>query len=38
MDSRDVSRFLRGNGKAILGAINDSVRKGAHLGMSQVKV
>ena len=38
MDSRDVGRFLRGNGKAILGAINDSVRKGAHLGMSQVRV
>ena len=37
MDSRDVGRFLRGNGKAILGAINDSVRKGAHLGMSQVR-
>ena len=38
MDSRDVNRFLRGNGKAILGAINDSVRKGAHLGMSQVRI
>ena len=36
MDARDVSRFLRGNGKAILGAINDSVRKGAHLGLSKV--
>lgn len=34
MDSRDVARFLRGNGKAILGAIDTSVRKGAHLGFS----
>ena len=37
MDSRDVDRFLRGNGKAILGAINDSVRKGAHLGLSKLR-
>ena len=36
MDARDVSRFLRGNGKAILGAINDGVRKGAHLGLSKL--
>ena len=36
MDSRDVSRFLRGNSRAIMGAINDSVRKGAHLGLSRI--
>ena len=36
MDSRDVSRFLRSNGKAVLRAIDDSVRKGAHLGLSKV--
>jgi hypothetical protein len=37
MDSRDVSRFLRGNGKAMLGAINDSVRKGGHLGFGTLR-
>ena len=36
MDGRDVKRFLSGNGKAILGAINDSVRNGAHLGLSKL--
>ena len=36
MDSRDVNRFLRGNSRAILGSINDSVRKGAHLGFSKL--
>jgi hypothetical protein len=36
MDSRDVSRFLRGNSRAILGSINDSVRRGAHLGFSKL--
>lgn len=36
MDSRDVSRFLRSNGKAILRAINDSVHKGAHLGLGRL--
>ena len=36
MDARDVSRFLRGNGKAVLRSINDSVRKGAHLGLSKL--
>ena len=37
MDARGVSRFLRSNGKAILGSINDSVRKGAHLGFAKLK-
>ena len=37
MDSRDVKRFFHGNGKAILGAINDSVRNGAHLGLSKLR-
>ncbi|WP_158810119.1 hypothetical protein [Beijerinckia sp. L45] len=37
MDSRDVKRFFNGNGKAILGAINDSVRNGAHLGLSKLR-
>lgn len=36
MDARDVGRFLRGNGKAILRAVDDSVRKGAHLGLSRL--
>lgn len=37
MDSRDVKRFLHGNGKAILGAINDAVRNGGHLGLSKLR-
>jgi hypothetical protein len=37
MDSRDVKRFFSGNGKAILGAINTSVRNGAHLGLSKLR-
>jgi hypothetical protein len=37
MDSRDVKRFFSGNGKAILGAINTSVRNGAHLGLNKLR-
>jgi len=37
MDSRDVKRFFSGNGKAILGAINDSVRNGGHLGLRNLR-
>ncbi|MDR3461522.1 MAG: hypothetical protein P4L76_04305 [Beijerinckiaceae bacterium] len=37
MDSRDVKRFFNGNGKAILGAINDSVRNGGHLGLRNLR-
>ena len=37
MDGRDVKRFLDGHGKAILGAINTSVRNGAHLGLSKLR-
>lgn len=36
MDSRSVGRFFRDNGKTILGAINDGVRKGAHLGFTRL--
>ena len=37
MDARGVDRFFRDNGKAILGAINDSVRKGSHLGFQRLR-
>ena len=37
MDARSVDRFFRDNGKTILGAINDSVRKGAHLGFQRLR-
>ncbi len=36
MDARSVGRFFRDNGKTILGAINDSARKGAHLGFMRL--
>ena len=36
MDARSVGRFFRDNGKTILGAINDGVRKGAHLGFTRL--
>ena len=37
MDGRDVKRVFAAHGKAILGAINDSVRNGAHLGLSKLR-
>ena len=37
MDARSVGRFFRDNGKTILGAINDGVRKGAHLGFDRLR-
>lgn len=36
MDARSVGRFFRDNGKTILSAINDGVRKGAHLGFTRL--
>ena len=36
LDSSDVKKWLRSNGKAILTAINDSVRNGSHLGLSKL--
>ena len=38
MDSRDVRRFFGDNAKHIIGAINDGVRSGSHLGLSKLKV
>ncbi len=35
MDSRDVRRFFGDNAKHIIGAINDGVRAGSHLGLSK---
>ena len=36
MDSRDVRRFFNDHSKHIIGAINDGVRTGSHLGMSKL--
>ena len=36
IDSRDVRRFFSDNAKHIIGAINDGVRTGSHLGMSKL--
>lgn len=36
MESRDVKRFLSANSRAILGAINDAVKNGSHLGLSRL--
>ena len=37
MDSRDVRRFFSDNSKHILGAINDGLRSGSHLGLSKLR-
>ena len=37
MDSRDVKRFFSDNSKHILGAIQDGVRTGSHLGFSKLR-
>ena len=37
MDSRDVRRFFGDNAKHIIGAINDGVRSGSHLGLSKLR-
>ena len=36
MDSQDVKRWFKANGKTVMRTINDSVRYGAHLGMSKL--
>jgi hypothetical protein len=36
MDSGDVKRFFAANSRAILGAINDGVRNGSHLGLAKL--
>jgi hypothetical protein len=36
MDSGDVKRWIRGNGKEILRTINEGVRLGAHLGLKKL--
>ena len=36
LDSGDVKRWFKNNGKTILRTINDSVRLGAHLGLSKL--
>ncbi len=36
MDSGDVKRFFSRNSRAILGAINDGVKNGSHLGLSKL--
>lgn len=36
MDSQDVKRWFKSNGKTVMRTINDSVRYGAHLGMSKL--
>ena len=37
MDGRDVRRFFADNSKHILGAINDGLRSGSHLGLSRLR-
>ena len=37
MDSRDVRRFFSDNAKHIIGAINDGVRSGSHLGLNALR-
>jgi hypothetical protein len=37
MDGRDVRRFFSDNSKHILGAINDGLRSGSHLGLSKLR-
>ena len=37
MDSRDVRRVFSDNSKHILGAINDGLRSGSHLGLSKLR-
>ena len=37
MDSRDVRRFFSDNSKHILGAINDGLRSGSHLGLNKLR-
>ena len=36
LDSRDVKRWIAGNGRTILDTINSSVRNGAHIGLSKL--
>ncbi|MHB8885805.1 MAG: hypothetical protein ACYC5H_12160 [Methylovirgula sp.] len=36
MDSQDVKRWFKANGKTVMRSINESVRYGAHLGMSKL--
>ena len=36
MDSRDVRRFFSDNSKHIMGAINDGIRTGSHLGLRKL--
>jgi len=36
MDSQDVKRWFKSNGKTVMRTINDAVRYGAHLGMSKL--
>ncbi len=38
MDSGDVKRWIRGNGKEILRTINEGVRLGTHLGLKKLQV
>jgi hypothetical protein len=38
MDSGDVKRWIKGNGKEILRTINEGVRLGAHLGLKKLQV
>jgi hypothetical protein len=37
MDSGDVKRWFKSNGKTVMRTINDSVRYGAHLGLSKLR-
>ena len=37
MDGRDVRRFFSDNSRHILGAINDGLRSGSHLGLSKLR-
>jgi hypothetical protein len=36
MDSRSVRQFFKDNGKAVMRAINESVRTGSHIGLSKL--
>jgi hypothetical protein len=38
LDSGDVKRWIKGNGKEILRTINEGVRLGTHLGLKKLSV
>jgi hypothetical protein len=37
LDSQDVKRWFKNNGKTILRTIDEAVRQGSHLGLSKLR-